>query len=172
MPSHFASQQQQGGFLDRELDPSQGHYKYKEEESDELTNAGTFDNANRHHDTSAYEDTVMADEETSTFVNHPNDTTNGHSQDHTTVSQIRTIEARQDCGVTALKKKKKNKRYEGLLQESSQWISELEDVKWKLQKASMRNTVLLDFMAMQALDESPQEAAAMAVMTQSAPRMN
>jgi hypothetical protein len=192
MSSHFASQQQQqqGGVHACELDPSQGGaYREEENNQDELTNTGTYDydddDANKKiHNASAYsknkdKDPVLAGEkedETVTMVNHPiNDTTrsNSHTQNRAgTCTSSRTwslVAPQNDWDVTLMKKKKKQ-YYERLLQESSGWIRELEDVKWKLQKASMHNTIMLDFMAMQGLDESPQETAAMAAMTREAPQ--
>ncbi|CAB9497131.1 expressed unknown protein [Seminavis robusta] len=47
---------------------------------------------------------------------------------------------------------------------SAGWIEELQDVKWGLQVASMHNTIQLDLMAMQGLDEKPEEADALIVM--------
>ena len=51
--------------------------------------------------------------------------------------------------------KSKRKRHDKILRESSQWIRELEVVRDRLYRDSVNNAILLDFMAMQGLDEPP-----------------
>lgn len=56
--------------------------------------------------------------------------------------------------------KSKKQCYDHLIVESKKWIREMEGVRDEMYRASMHNAILLDFLAMQALDE-PQELAAL-----------